>query len=90
MSKETAVIVLGLWVVVLPYLGIYRSWLSILMVLTGIALMLIGFLLRGESLARTPGQGGLRHSDHSFVENEPPAPEAPAAHEHHEGISSLN
>lgn len=52
MSKEMAVVALGLWVVVLPYLGIYRSWLTVLMVLTGIALMVLGFLLRGEVVAK--------------------------------------
>lgn len=52
MSKEMSIIALGVWVIVMPYLGIYRSWLTILMVLTGIALMVLGFLLRGETLAR--------------------------------------
>ena len=52
MSKEMAVIALGVWVVIMPYLGIYRSWLTVLMVLTGIALMVLGFLLRGETIAR--------------------------------------
>ncbi len=52
MSKEMAIVALGVWVVVLPYLGIYRSWLTILMVLTGIALMVLGFLLRGETIAK--------------------------------------
>lgn len=57
MSKEMTVIALGVWIVVLPYLGIYRSWLTVLMVLTGIALMVIGFLLRGDSLAEEHRNG---------------------------------
>ena len=85
MSKETTIIVLGLWVVVLPYLGIYRSWLAALMVLTGLALMLVGFLLRGETLSR----GSSGSPDHPFVENDAD-PAEPAPHEHHEGITSLN
>jgi len=52
MSKEMGVVALGVWVVVMPYLGIYRSWLTILMVLTGTALMIVGFLLRGEAITR--------------------------------------
>jgi len=52
MSKEMGIVALGVWVVVMPYLGIYRSWLTVLMVLTGIALMIIGFLLRGEAITR--------------------------------------
>ena len=43
MSKQMSVIALGLWVVVMPYLGIYRSWLTVCMVLSGVALMVIGF-----------------------------------------------
>ena len=58
MSKEMAVIALGVWVIIMPYLGIYRSWLVVLMVLTGIALMVLGFLLRGETIARE------HHGDH--------------------------
>lgn len=45
------VIALGLWVIVLPYLGIYRSWLTLFMVITGASLMVLGFLLRGETIA---------------------------------------
>jgi hypothetical protein len=52
MSKEMGIVALGIWVVVMPYLGIYRSWLTLLMVATGIALMVIGFLLRGEAIMR--------------------------------------
>ena len=52
MSKEMSIIALGVWVIVMPYLGIYRSWLTVLLVLTGITLMVLGFLLRGETIAR--------------------------------------
>jgi hypothetical protein len=52
MSKEMAIVALGVWVVVMPYLGIYRSWLTVFMVLTGIALMVLGFLLRGEVITK--------------------------------------
>ena len=52
MSKEMGVIVLGVWVIILPYLGIYRSWLIVLMILTGVALMVLGFLQRGEHMSK--------------------------------------
>jgi len=75
MSKEMLVIALGAWVIVLPYLGVYRSWLTVLLVLTGIALMVVGFLLRGEIIAHQhhggpkakPGHG--RRSSIPFEEN---------------------
>jgi hypothetical protein len=61
MSKEMSIIALGVWVIVLPYLGIYRSWLVVLMVITGLALMGIGFLLRGEKLADEHHNGHASH-----------------------------
>ena len=54
MSKEMLIIVLGVWVVVLTQLGVpYRPWGAVLFALTGVALAVIGFLLRGEALGRT-------------------------------------
>lgn len=82
--------VLGLWVVVLPYLGIPGSWRTTLLILTGLAVMLVGFLLRGESLARA----GKHSAHHPFVENNPEEAGAPwhpqDRHHDHEGINSLN
>ena len=52
MSKEMAVVVLGLVVVVTPYLGFPSGWRELLLLVAGLAIMLIGFLLRGESLSR--------------------------------------
>ncbi len=65
MSKEMGIIVLGIFVVVQPYLGIPGSWHTFLSVIAGIAIFSLGLLLRGESLA-----GGRKGSSkHSFVEN---------------------
>lgn len=88
MSKETSVIVIGLWVLVMPYLGIYRSWLTVLMVLTGLGLILIGFLLRGESIAR-PRRTGRPSPDQSFIESDASLPPH-HPHEHQEGLQSFN
>jgi hypothetical protein len=81
MSKEMTVIALGVLVVITPYLGIPGSWKTIVLVLTGVALAGMGFLLRGEALARGAGHG----HDH-FVENS--APTSVSTRDH--GISSLN
>jgi hypothetical protein len=67
MSKEMTVIALGILVVVTPYLGIPGTWKTVILVLTGAAIAGIGFLLRGETLARQAGHG----HDH-FVENTAP------------------
>lgn len=84
MSKEMTVIVLGVLVVITPYLGIPGSWKTVILVLSGFVLAGAGFLLRGEALARssTRGQG-------HFVENSAPSSTpAPAQRDH--GIGPLN
>ncbi len=78
MSKEMTVIVLGLLVAVTPFLGIPGSWKTAVFVLAGLGMAIVGFLLRGEALAR-----GNTHNH--FVENSGPA----APHRDH-GIGSLN
>ena len=80
MSKEMTVIALGVLVVVTPYLGVPGSWKTVILVIAGVALAGVGFLLRGEALAREAGDG----HDH-FVENS-----APTTHTRDHGISSLN
>jgi hypothetical protein len=65
---------------VTPYLGIPGLWKTVIFVLAGLSLAGVGFLLRGEALART-GRGNGH-----FVENA--APTTPTQRDH--GISSLN
>ena len=67
MSKEMGVIVLGLFVLIQPYLGVPNSWHTFFTIVAGIALMVLGFLLRGEAL----GRGPEAESPHRnlFVEN---------------------
>lgn len=87
------VIVLGLWITIVPYLGVPSSWRTALLVLTGIVVVVVGFLLRVDSLSR-----GSRRAEHRpFVESMPrghlESHDSPAAHhknDHKEGISSLN
>ena len=52
MSKEMTVIALGLFIAVVPYLGIPTAWKTPLLLLAGILLMIVGFLLRGAALSR--------------------------------------
>jgi hypothetical protein len=81
MSKEMTIIALGVLVVITPYLGIPGLWKTVIFVLAGLGLAGVGFLLRGEALARSAGEG----HDH-FVENT-----APTTHiERDHGIGSLN
>lgn len=90
MSKEMLVIALGVWVIVVrTLLGIPGEWQTALLVLSGLALAVTGFLLRGEAIGRAqmPRSVPPRRENYPFVENS--AEHAPA-HEHKEGITSLN
>lgn len=98
MSKEMMVIALGLWIIVVrTLLGLPGSWQTVLFVLTGVLLAVIGFLLRGEALSRAASHRA-RHSEsaaYPFVDNAASAPAAGRTpmgetHEHKEGITSLN
>ena len=84
------VIALGLWIIVVrTLLGIPGSWQTVIFVLTGVLLAVIGFLLRGEALSRAATRPSRpeRAGAYTFVENESPAS---AVHDHKEGITSLN
>ncbi len=80
-------IALGLWIIVVrTLLGIPGSWQTFLFILTGVALAVIGFLLRGEALAR-----GTPRRPHAERTGAYPFVESPSvAHDPKEGINSLN
>lgn len=64
MSKEVLVIVLGILTALLPFMGLPGSWRTILLVLIGIGIAVIGFFLRSEAL----GRGG-ESRNHFFIDN---------------------
>jgi hypothetical protein len=82
MSREMAVIVLGIWVIILPHLGIPGSWHTILITLTGLIIIAVGLYLRGMMLSR----GIRRSSHHPFVENRHDGVTVPHSHEATEDI----
>ena len=52
MRKAYILLVLGIWVTILPYLGFPYSWKDILMNLTGLLLIYLSFRLYKESKMR--------------------------------------
>ncbi len=90
MSKEMTVIALGVWILAVPYLGNPGSWRTTILIFSGLAIALLGFVLRAESLVRS----GKRSVHHPFVENMPEEREMPWHPQHkrydQEGINSLN
>lgn len=92
------VIALGLWIIMVrTLLGIPGSWQTAIFIVTGVLLAIIGFLLRGESLSRA-GARPARSGTYTFVESTPSVSAEiskedtadSVAHDHKEGINSLN
>ncbi|MBI2627631.1 hypothetical protein HYW72_01740 [Candidatus Nomurabacteria bacterium] len=52
MRKAYILLILGVWVAVLPYLGFPYSWKDILITLSGFGLIYISFVLYKESKIR--------------------------------------
>ncbi|HVV39368.1 MAG TPA: hypothetical protein VHD31_03575 [Candidatus Paceibacterota bacterium] len=93
MSKEMTVIVLGIWLIAVPYLGVPGSWRTVIVIGTGIIVAGVGFFLRAEAI----GRSGARHQHRTFVENLPTgqagadmAASESMMHDHKERITSLN
>ena len=85
MSKEGAVIALGVVIIVTTQLGVPSSWRMAIIILCGIGLTVVGFFLRAEALARS----SKRTPRHQFVENGTPSTSG-TSHEPKNGITSLN
>ncbi|HWB33742.1 MAG TPA: hypothetical protein VG753_00240 [Candidatus Paceibacterota bacterium] len=86
MSKETFVIVLGVWLVVATQIGVpFHPWLSIIYAISGLLVALMGFLLRTQALARD----GKRSAHRPFVENSDTLAHS-SLHDRKEGLGSLN
>jgi len=48
MRKEKTLLIIGIWVAVLPYLGFYESWRKILFILTGFCIIYLAYLFYKE------------------------------------------
>lgn len=92
MSKEMAVIALGIFVILVrTSLGLPGSWQTPLIILSGVGLAILGFLLRGEAIKRNSSAPARSEGrSYSFVENTPTAPSSPTHVQPQEGITSLN
>ena len=49
MKKAWTLLILGVWVAILPYLGFPYSWTDILITLSGLGLIYVSFMLYKES-----------------------------------------
>lgn len=68
MSKARILLVLAIWLVVLPYLGFPYSWQDVLVSLTGLVLVYLGFLFYKNYKALEPQKSKEKTFD-NFSEN---------------------
>jgi hypothetical protein len=66
MRKEKTLLILGLWVAVLSFLGFPESWKKVLFLITGLAIMYLGYLFYLEIKARL--KNDINNSK-TFVDN---------------------
>jgi hypothetical protein len=52
MSKQTSVLILGIFVAILPFLGFPQSWRIVMFVIAGICIAILAFMLRADHLRR--------------------------------------
>lgn len=66
MRKEKTLFIIGLWVIILPFLGFPNNWRKILFVLTGLAVMYLAYLFYLETKARI---ARITNQSKNFVDN---------------------
>jgi hypothetical protein len=66
MRKEKTLLIIGLWVAVLSFLGFPETWRKILFLLTGLAIMYLGYLFYLEVKVRLKNDV---NSSKPFVDN---------------------
>lgn len=68
MSKGTLTFLLGMILILLPYLGIPTAWKNYAYVGLGIILILLGYILRRAQYFREIDQGNGERGGETFVE----------------------
>ncbi len=66
-SKLKIIFGLGIWIALLPYLGLPRSWKDALFTLSGFLVVLFCYLIRQE-------EASLKHPEISHMEGVSPEP----------------
>jgi hypothetical protein len=65
MRKEKTLFIIGLWVIILPFLGFPNSWRKALFLITGLAIMYIAYLFYLEYKKRF-----IKETHHqTFIDN---------------------
>ncbi len=67
MRKERTLFIIGIWVIVLPFLGFPEAWRHILFVMTGLALAYLSYLYYKEAKMRQSKNSNTESK--TFVDN---------------------
>ena len=51
MSKDVAIIFLGLWIAVVPFLGFPGTWKTVIFITSGLGIVILTFLLRRDVIS---------------------------------------
>lgn len=68
MSKYTILIVLGIWIIILPFLGFPGFWKTLLFVVSGLGVVIFTLLVRSESSNGNPFRFGENSTD-VYIDN---------------------
>lgn len=68
MSKETLVFLIGIFLTILPFLGLPELWKQYAVAGFGVVLIIIGYMLRRSLFLSRIDQGNGERSSDSFVE----------------------
>ncbi len=66
MRKERTLLLLGIWVMILPFLGFPQSWRTVFFVITGCALVYLAYLFYKSTRSRVEKSEDRMHV---FVDN---------------------
>lgn len=66
MRKEKTLFLIGLWVIILPYLGFPNNWRKVLFLVSGLAIIYLAYLFYLETKARL---SKIIKQDQNFVDN---------------------
>jgi Na+/phosphate symporter len=72
MRRAYTLLILGIWVAILPFLGFPISWKNILFVLTGLGLMYFSFMIYKDALKKGEVANQIfdNFSENKFVNEE--------------------
>lgn len=67
MRKEKTLFIIGLWVIVLPFLGFTNIWRQILLVISGLGIVYLAYLFYLEYKSRIKKEEVIHN--HTFIDN---------------------